>query len=170
MDARSGWKRRGLVVALGLAAGACTQQPVEGGMPRPVSPRPLRAEVDVAPRITSTFQSELQVVAGSPVLFRVVASDPQARALTISWGANTGTLGEPAEEAAQSEVEWRPPPCVLTGTTPSITATVTSALGLSASTTFTLTGATTCLAGNEPPSSGPRLLSLQSESVAWGSR
>jgi hypothetical protein len=169
MHARRGWKGRVLAVALGVAAGGCAQQPAERGALKPAPPRPLRPEPQAAPRITSTFQSELQVVAGSPVVFRVVASDPQARAMIISWGANTGMLGAPVLEATQSEVEWRPPPCVMTGTMPSITATVTNALGLSTSTTFTLTGATTCLADSELPA-GARILSLQSESVAWSSR
>ena len=98
-----------------------------------------------------------------------MAVDSQARALTIAWATNTGALAAPVADAAQSEVEWTPPPCVLTGTTPAITATVTNAAGLSASTTFTLSGATACLAGGALPRSS-RILSLQSESVAWSSR
>jgi hypothetical protein len=167
MHSHRHWKGRGLLAALGMVVSGCSQQPTEPA--RAASPREGLSEAQAAPRITSTFQSELRLFAGSRVTFRVVASDPQARSLTITWAANTGTLGAPVSEAAQSEVEWTPPPCVLTGTTPSITATVTNALGLSASTTFTLTGATTCLAGGAMPL-GPRILSLQSESVAWNSR
>ncbi|MFL5347518.1 MAG: hypothetical protein ACJ8AT_22255 [Hyalangium sp.] len=168
MHSHRGWKGRGLLAALGMVVGGCSQQPAEPAA-RPASPHESVSEPQAGPRITSTFQSELRLFAGSRVTFRVVANDPQARALTLTWAANTGTLGAPVSEATQSEVEWTPPPCVLTGTTPSITATVTNALGLSDSATFTLTGATTCLAGGELPRS-PRIFSLQSESVAWSSR
>jgi hypothetical protein len=156
------------LAALGLVVGGCSQQPAEPAA-RPASGPKSKPEAHLSPRITSTFQSDLRVSAGSRVTFRVVASDPQARALLITWAANTGALGEAVAEATQSEVEWTPPPCVLTGTTPAITATVTNALGMSASTTFTLTGATTCVAGGALPE-GSRILSLHSESVAWHSR
>jgi hypothetical protein len=126
-------------------------------------------DAHAAPRITSTFQSELRWYTGTRVTFRVVASDPQARALTITWAANEGALGPPVSEATASEAEWMPPPCMLTNTEPAITATVTNALGLSASTTFTLVGAPTCLAEGELPKSS-RVLPGQAESVAWTSR
>jgi hypothetical protein len=155
-------------VVLGLASSACVQQRAEP-MARPTAPRQPVVEAHATPRITSTFQSELSVEAGRPVTLRVVANDPQARGLIIRWATNTGTLSEPALEAAQSEVEWTPPPCVMTGTTPAITATVTNALGLSATTTFTLTGETTCLAGSGGAGRA-RILSLHSESVAWNAR
>jgi hypothetical protein len=168
VHATRGSKGRGLVVVLGLAASACVQQRAEP-LARTTPPRAPAPEAHAAPHITSTFQSELSVVAGRPVTLRVVAADPQARALIIRWSASTGTLSEPAQEAAQSEVEWTPPPCVLAGATPSITATVTNALGLSAATTFTLTGETACLAGGGG-AGGARILSLHSESVAWNAR
>jgi hypothetical protein len=155
-----------VAVVLGLAASACVQQRAEL-VTLAASPRQPVEEVNAAPRITSTFQSELSVVAGRPVTLRVVARDPQARALIIRWSTNTGALSEPAHEAAQSEVEWMPPPCMTTGATPSITATVTNALGLSAATTFTMAGETRCLAGS---GGGARILSLHSESVAWNAR
>jgi hypothetical protein len=164
----SGRKGRGLWVALGVLAGGCTQQQAEPAA-RQSAPRKQVPGEHAAPRITSTFQSELRWYAGNRVTFRVVASDPQARALTITWAANAGTLAAPVSEATASEAEWTPPPCMLTEVPPAITATVTNALGLSASTAFTLTGAAECLAGGELPK-GPRILSLQSESVAWNSR
>ena len=168
MHSHRRWMGRGLLAALGMVMGGCSRPPADP-VARPVSPQARVPESQAAPRITSTFQSELRVFAGSRVTFRVVASDPQSRALSIRWMANTGTLGTPVAEASQSEVEWTPSPCVLTGTTPAITATVTNAQGLSASTTFTLSGATTCLADGALPKN-PRILSLQSESVAWNSR
>lgn len=168
MHSYRGWKGRGLLAALGVLASGCRQPPAEP-VARPASPRKAMPSTPAAPRITSTFQSELRWFTGNPVTFRVVGSDPQARALTILWATNAGTLGAPVSDATQSEVEWVPPPCMLTDTPPAIIATVTNATGLSASTTFTLTGATECLAGGEPPK-GSRILSLQSESVAWRSR
>jgi len=168
VHATRGWKVRGWAVVLGLAASACVQQRPEPAAHAHVPPAPAPAS-QAAPRITSTFQSGFSAEPRRPITLRVVAEDPQARALIIRWSANTGTLSEPAHEAAQSEVEWTPPPCMLTGTTPTITATVTNALGLTAATTFTVTEDTACLAGNTR-ASGSKLLSLHSESVAWNAR
>ncbi|HYH98345.1 hypothetical protein [Hyalangium sp.] len=168
MHAQRGWKGRGLVAALGMLVGGCSQQAAEPAA-RPASPREAAANAHSAPRITSTFQSELRWFEGNRVTFRVVASDPQARALTITWAANTGSLEAPVAEATQSEVEWTPPPCPLTDTPPAITATVTNAVGVSASATFTLTGATTCLAAGAL-TKGSRILSMQSESMARNTR
>ena len=128
MHAQSGGKGRGLLAVLGVLAGGCSQQPAEP-VARPSTPRKAVPDAYAAPRITSTFQSELRWYAGSRVTFRVVASDPQARALTITWTANSGTLGPPASESTASEAEWTSPPCMLTNTQPAITATVTNALG-----------------------------------------
>jgi hypothetical protein len=168
MHARRGGKGRGLLAVLGVLAGGCTQQPAEP-VARPSPAQKTVPDAHAAPRITSTFQSELRWNAESRVTFRVLASDPQARALTITWAANAGALGPPVSEATASEAEWTSPPCMLTNTQPAITATVTNALGLSASTTFTLMGAPSCLAEGELPKSS-RVLSRQAESVAWNSR
>lgn len=165
-----GWKGWGWVAVLALAASACTQQraePVPQAQAHP--PRQPVAEAHAPPRITSTFQSELSAHAGRPVTLRVVASDPQARSLIIHWTSNTGALSQPVHEAAQSEVEWTPPPCATTDTVHSITATVTNAVGLTAVTTFTVSGETTCLAGRGG-TSRTRLLSLHSDSMAWNAR
>jgi len=168
MHAQRGWKGRGLMAALGMLLGGCSQQAAEPPAHQ-TSPRQGAPDTHAPPRITSTFQSELRWFSGNRVTFRVVASDPQARALTITWATSTGTLGPAVSEASQSEVEWTAPPCRLTDTPPEITATVTNAVGLSASATFSLTGATPCVAeGTRPPSS--RILSMQSESVAWNAR
>lgn len=168
MHAHRGGKGRGLLAVLGVLTGGCSQQTAEPTA-RPSAPRKAVPDAHAAPHITSTYQSELRWYAGNRVTFRVVASDPQARALTVTWAANAGTLGTPVAEATASEAEWTPPPCVLTNTQPAITATVTNALGLSASTTFTLMGAPTCLAEGELPKSS-RVLSRQAGSVAWNSR
>src|SRR5687767_10928823 len=113
MHAQRGGKGRGLLAALGVLAGGCSQLPAEPAA-RPILTRKAVSDVHAAPRITSTFQSELSWYEGNRVTFRVVASDPQARALTITWAANAGTLGIPVAEATASEAEWAPPPCMLT--------------------------------------------------------
>jgi hypothetical protein len=156
------------MAVLGMLLGGCSQQSSEP-VAHQASPREGAPDSHAAPRITSTFQSELRWFSGNRVTFRVVASDPQARALTITWSTNTGTLGPAVSEATQSEVEWTPPPCMLTDTAPEITATVTNAVGQSASASFSLTGAANCLAESPLPRSS-RILSLQSESVAWNAR
>lgn len=168
MHAYKGWKGRGLMAALGMLLGGCSQPSAEPAAQQ-TSPRENPPDTTAAPRITSTFQSELRWFSGNRVTFRVVAADPQARALTITWSTNTGTLGPAVSEATQSEVVWMPPPCMLTDTAPEITATVTNAVGLSASATFSLTGATPCLAEGQR-SRASRILSLQSESMAWNAR
>ncbi|KFA91674.1 Kelch repeat-containing protein, partial [Archangium violaceum] len=96
------------------------------------------------PRIESTYQSSRTVPASGTVALRVTASDPLGSALSFSWSASTGTLGSTTNSATQSEVSWTPPSCMSSGGTPSITATVTNAQGLSASTTFSVTGGTAC--------------------------
>src|SRR5262249_4770129 len=65
-------------------------------------------------------------------------------ALSFSWTASSGTLGTAASAATQSEMSWTPPSCVHSDSTPSLTATVTNAQGLSTSTTFSVTGGTAC--------------------------
>jgi cysteine-rich repeat protein len=101
-----------------------------------------------APVVVSTNQSSNTVPASGGVTFRVVAGDPQSSLLSYSWTANVGTLGVPAGDSTTSEVVWTPPACVPAGTSPSITATVANAVGGSASTSFSLSGAAVC----PPPS------------------
>ncbi|HEX8441022.1 Kelch repeat-containing protein, partial [Archangium sp.] len=100
--------------------------------------------VRLPPRIDSTYQSARTVPARGTVAFRVTASDPLGSALSFSWSASTGTLGSATNSASRSELTWAPPACVPADSTPSITATVTNAQGLSTSTTFSVTGGTAC--------------------------
>ena len=96
--------------------------------PRPPPPAP--------PTIATTFQSEHTLPLRGTVLLRATATDPQGSQLTYSWSAATGLLsGNPQ----QSEIRWRPPTCLPAGSPEaSATLTVTNALGLSTSHTFTL--------------------------------
>ncbi|MCP3140874.1 Ig-like domain-containing protein [Pyxidicoccus xibeiensis] len=97
------------------------------------------------PEVVETFQSVATVpAAGGTVVFRVRAKDPQGSALSFTWTSSTGTLGTPTHTATTSEVLWTASACVPSGGTPSVTMTVTNALGLSASSTFSLQGGAGC--------------------------
>jgi len=82
---------------------------------------------------------------GGNVTFRVQAMDPQASHLSFSWNANLGTRSAPSTTEDTSEVVWTAPACGQTA--PVITVTVSNALGLSSTSTFTST-----LAPCNPPS------------------
>lgn len=98
-----------------------------------------------APEVVEALQSSNSVPAGGgTVSFRVRAHDPQNSAMSVAWSATVGTLGTATHVAGTSEVVWTAPACVPVGTTPSVTATVTNALDLSTSASFTLTGGTAC--------------------------
>ncbi|MFL5352545.1 PKD domain-containing protein [Archangium sp.] len=96
------------------------------------------------PDITETFQSAASTSANGTVTFRVKAVDPQSSAMSFSWASNTGTTGSPTTSASTSDVVWTAPACVSSGTSPTVTATVTNALGLSANTAFTVSGLPAC--------------------------
>lgn len=90
----------------------------------------------IPPRIILTHQSATSVAGGGNVTLRVMAEDGDGSALTFNWGASTGTVGTPTHSFTSSEVRWTAPTCVPAGASPTITATVTNALGFSASHTF----------------------------------
>ncbi len=97
------------------------------------------------PEVVETYQSVLAIPAsGEPVTFRLKALDPQGSPLSFSWRASTGTLAPPTHGATTSEVLWTAPACIPAGSAPTLTATVTNALGLSASTSFSVSGGTVC--------------------------
>lgn len=128
-----------------------------------------------APVIVSTSQSTLPPGSGS-VTLRVVASDPQSSPLSYSWTASVGTLGVPLNGSTTSEVAWTPPACVPAGTTPSVTATVTNALGVSVSTSFSLPGgcsspvSTVFAVSPRATYSAPRVIDLASLGIKTGDR
>ncbi|NOK34438.1 hypothetical protein HMI49_14645 [Corallococcus exercitus] len=100
------------------------------------------------PEVVETFQSVASVPAGGgTVVFRVKAKDPQGSALSFAWAISAGTLGTATSTAITSEVLWTAPSCIPSGTPPTVTATVTNALGLSASYLFSLQGGSACAAG-----------------------
>ncbi len=90
------------------------------------------------PVILEGWRSVDAVGPGGLVTVGVRASDPHGGALTFSWAANVGTVSAPASTSTTSEVAWRAPDCVPEGTTPTLTATITSTLGLSTVRTFTV--------------------------------
>ncbi|WP_253900137.1 RCC1 domain-containing protein, partial [Corallococcus carmarthensis] len=122
------------------------------------------------PEVVETFQSVTSVPAGGGIVaFRVRASDPQGSALSFTWATSTGTLGTATRDATTSEVLWQAPSCVPAGIPPTVTATVTNALGLSASYVFSLQVVGVCA-----PSPGDRLaggaystVALKQDGTVW---
>ncbi len=106
-----------------------------------------------APSITNFYQSATTASAGQTVTFDVTAMDSQASTLTFAWSANTGSLAAAQNTATTSHMVWTAPSCVLTGVTPTITAVVTNAYGLSASKAFSVSGLPACPTGWSPAGS-----------------
>ncbi|WNG45970.1 RCC1 repeat-containing protein [Archangium minus] len=100
--------------------------------------------VNKPPVITRTSQSAVSVTGGESVTFVVEAHDPQGSVLSFSWQASAG--GSYSDSSTYiSQANWRAPDCVPKGTTPpTVTATVTNALGLSVSASFSVTVSKTC--------------------------
>jgi N-acetylneuraminic acid mutarotase len=98
------------------------------------------------PSFTNFYQSATTSSPGQTVAFDVTATDPQASSLTFAWTANTGSLATARNTASTSQVVWTAPSCVQTGVTPSITAVVTNAYGLSATESFAVSGLPACAA------------------------
>ncbi|WP_395803683.1 kelch repeat-containing protein [Archangium minus] len=92
-----------------------------------------------APLVTRSYQSSPTARAGQQLTFEVEASDPSNSALTFAWTANVGTLGPAVSSASISRISWTAPTCVTSSTTPSLTATVTNAFGLTDTEGFTVT-------------------------------
>jgi N-acetylneuraminic acid mutarotase len=99
-----------------------------------------------APLFTNFYQSATSTSPGQTVTLDVTALDPQASSLTFAWSAINGSLASAQNTASTSHVAWTAPACTQTGVTPSITATVTNAYGLSASKAFSVSGLPTCAA------------------------
>jgi alpha-tubulin suppressor-like RCC1 family protein len=103
----------------------------------------------LAPRLMETYQSSTTTYSGGFVTFRVQVMDPQGSGLSFSWKREPelGTLATPTTTEDTSEVVWRAPfDCVDGGRPPPrITATVSNALGLSVSHSFTVKGLPTCI-------------------------
>jgi hypothetical protein len=99
------------------------------------------------PHILRSYSSSApwEPIAPAQVLtYEVAASDPEGSALSFSWAANAGSLGAPSNTASQSRATWTAPACVREGTTPAITATVTNAFSLTATSRFEVMGLPTC--------------------------
>jgi hypothetical protein len=66
--------------------------------------------VNVAPQIQGSSQSVESAVAGQAVTLWVLASDPEATAVTFAWSAPRGTFGTPVDLGAGSQqVVWTAP-------------------------------------------------------------
>ncbi|WP_244238502.1 RCC1 domain-containing protein [Corallococcus terminator] len=122
------------------------------------------------PEVVEAFQSIASVPAsGETVVFRVRAKDAQGSALGFTWATSTGAPGTATSTATTSEVLWTAPSCVPSGSPPTVTATVTNALGLSASYTFSLQGGTACAASPSARFAGGQshTLALKQDGTAW---
>ncbi|WP_224360764.1 Kelch repeat-containing protein [Hyalangium versicolor] len=97
-----------------------------------------------APLVTNFYQSATSTAPGQTVTFDVIALDPQSSSLTFAWNTNIGSLAAAQNTATTSRIVWTAPACTQSGVTPTVTATVTNAYGLSASSTFTVSGLTAC--------------------------
>ncbi|WP_158625733.1 RCC1 domain-containing protein [Corallococcus carmarthensis] len=122
------------------------------------------------PEIVETFQSVVSVPAsGGTVVFRVRAKDPQGSALSFAWATSTGTPGTASTTGTTSEVLWTAPSCVPAGNPPTVTATVTNALGLSASYAFALQGGPACATSPSARLAGglQHTLALKQDGTVW---
>jgi hypothetical protein len=81
---------------------------------------------------------------GQVLTYEVVGSDPEGSALSFSWTANTGTLGTAANTASSSRTTWTAPACVSEGAVATLTATLTNAFHLTATSSFAMKGLPTC--------------------------
>ncbi|MGZ6142881.1 MAG: Ig-like domain-containing protein [Myxococcales bacterium] len=97
------------------------------------------ATIDVAPQITSQFQSFTSVGVGDTVNFDVTAADPKLSPLTFSWSlAGGGTLGDtPGGTANSSSNIWTATTDACTSP-PTITVDVSDGLGLHTLVDFTV--------------------------------
>jgi hypothetical protein len=96
------------------------------------------------PVIVRSYRSSDTASAGQVLTYEVVASDPEGSALTFSWQASTGSLGAASNTANSSRLLWTAPGCVEADSTPTVTATVTNAFGLSDSVSFSVAVSETC--------------------------
>jgi N-acetylneuraminic acid mutarotase len=111
------------------------------------------------PSFTNFYQSATSASPGQTVDFDVTAMDPQSSAMTFAWSANAGSLATAQNTATTSRVVWTAPSCAQAGITPTVTAAVTNAYGLSASKSFAISGLPACAASGwsaASPMSSPR--------------
>jgi alpha-tubulin suppressor-like RCC1 family protein len=120
------------------------------------------------PEIVETFQSVASVpAAGGTVVFRVRAKDVQGSALTFTWSTRSGTLGTASHSGTSSEVLWTALGCVPGSPPPTVTATVTNALNLSASYVFSLQGGASCGSMGARLASRFHALAAKQDGTVW---
>ncbi|HEX8434865.1 RCC1 repeat-containing protein [Archangium sp.] len=154
-----------------LLAGLCVMG--TGCGPEEPTPLPSASEepAPLPPEVVETYLSNVFVPDSEPVTLRVKTRDPQDSALSFSWEANTGTLATPTHGANSSEILWTAPACIPTNTPPTITITVTNALGLSASATFSISGGKPCgwVATNTVAVGDTHTVVLKEDGTVWTS-
>jgi hypothetical protein len=99
------------------------------------------------PSFVRSYQSSATAKAGQQLTFEVEASDPANSALGFAWTASVGTLGTASTSATVSRTTWTAPACLTSGSSASLTATVTNALGAKAARSFTVTDLPACSSG-----------------------
>ncbi|MDC0712194.1 DUF1566 domain-containing protein [Stigmatella sp. ncwal1] len=119
------------------------------------------------PLFTHFYQSALSTTPGQTVAFEVTALDPQASALTFAWTANVGSLATAQDTASTSRVVWTAPSAVEADITPTLTAVVTNAHGLSASTSFSVSGLPTTYPSGTLTSGGLTWLKPRAVPSTW---
>ena len=82
------------------------------------------------PVVVETSQFPATVAGGGTLTLQAQAMDPQASRLVFSWSANMGTPSTATTGTDTSQVSWTAPSCTPAGLTPTVTVTVTNALGL----------------------------------------
>jgi hypothetical protein len=114
-----------LVVGLALGVAGCDEK---GALPVTYEPPPR------APSIEGVSASAASVGPGDVLRLGVTATVSRGT-LSFSWTTTAGTVSG----SSGNEALWTSPACLPAGVTPSVTVTVTSASGLSASHTFPVT-------------------------------
>jgi alpha-tubulin suppressor-like RCC1 family protein len=126
------------------------------------------AAASFPPVITEAYQDSASLPASGTLTVRVSARDPQGSALSFSWQASHGTTTPAAESSTSSQVAWALPACASAGLRPSLTATVTNALGQSTTTTFHVLDMPTCRWVSLTSSArGDHVLALRSDGTVW---
>ncbi|XXF80142.1 kelch repeat-containing protein [Myxococcaceae bacterium GXIMD 01537] len=105
------------------------------------------------PTVIRSYQSSLTAQPSQELTFEIVGSDPQESALGFGWSANMGTLAAAQDGVTNSRIVWTAPSCAGSGAEPAITATVTNALGLTTTRSFSVTGLPACVLGWTPSGS-----------------
>jgi len=91
---------------------------------------------NLAPQITSAYQSVATALGDEVVRFEVQAYDPDGTPVTFAWSADQGTIEWTAASGGTGTMRWRAPPCFPVGASARIDARVTDGAGVTTTETF----------------------------------